>query len=397
MYLNFYKIDQKPFELSADPSFLWMSEKHKEGLAVLTYGLQDKKGFILLTGDVGIGKTTLINAFINSLDSNVIFANITNPGLKRIEFYNLLGATFNFGGKFSGKDDFLIAFRAFLENSYQDGKQVLLIIDEAQRLSRGLLEEIRLLSNIERQSEKLLNIFIVGQDELNETLDRHENRALRQRMTLLYHLEPLSKNETAEYIQHRLHVAGTEKRIFTPKADREIYAFSGGYPRIINIICDHAMLTGYVKQKKTLDAPEIIECARELRLKKKLGPELSGEGQKGAARQKSIKTRSEKVRSISTYFAYAAAIIVVFFLVCFLYFPLKTGASFTGIMSYWKGQMFGSHRAESTQTLSVPSTQKTFKVIIEDDDEPGNLEAEKLRDEEKKASSDSQPGSPPAQ
>lgn len=350
MYLNYYEIVKKPFELNADPTFLWMSGKHKEGLAVLKYGLQDNKGFVLLTGDVGIGKTTLINAFINSLGSNVIVASMTNPGLKRIEFYNFLGAMFDIGRKFSGKDEFLIDFRAFLEKCHRDGKRVLLIVDEAQRLSRILLEEIRLLSNIELQNEKLLNIFIVGQDELDETLDRHENRALRQRMTLLYHLKPLSKSETAEYIQHRLSIAGTEKKIFTQKAAREIYAFSGGYPRIINIICDHAMLTGYVKQKKTIHAPEIIECARELRLKKKSDSETPKELQKGATGEQAVQAKPRKPRTVSYYFACTAMMLAIILLLCFVYFPLKEGNGFSGIMSYWKGQLYGSGDAASTQT-----------------------------------------------
>lgn len=362
MYLDYYKIFKKPFELSADPSFLWMSEKHKEGLAVLKYGLQDNKGFILLTGDVGIGKTTLINAFINSLDSNVIVASMTNPGLKRIEFYNFLGAMFDIGRKFTGKDEFLIDFRAFLEKCHRDGKRVLLIVDEAQRLSRILLEEIRLLSNIELQNEKLLNIFIIGQDELNETLDRHENRALRQRMTLLYHLEPLSKSETAEYIQHRLRIAGTKQEIFTQKAAREIYAFSGGYPRVINIICDHAMLTGYVKQKKTIHAAEIIECARDLRLKRKSDSGNSGEPQKAAAGGPIVHAKPRSPHPALHYFTWIAIMLVIILLFGFIYFPLKEGSSLSGIMRYWKGQLYESGNGSSTQIPVTPPPQRIFKV-----------------------------------
>ncbi len=269
MYLYHYGIYKKPFQISVDPSFLWMSEKHKEALAMLRYGILDNRGFIALTGDVGTGKTTLINALISSLESDVLVANITNPSLKRTEFFNHLATMYRLGKTFSDKSNFLFAFQSFLEKTYREGRQVLLIIDEAQRLTRDMLEEIRLLSNIELQNVKLLNVFFVGQDEFSEMLNRDEHRALRQRMTIQFHLEPLSKDETSEYILHRLEVSGTKNEIFTQSAIQEIHTFSEGYPRVINIICDHAMLTGYVKKLKKIDAPEILECASELRLRKK--------------------------------------------------------------------------------------------------------------------------------
>jgi general secretion pathway protein A len=156
-----------------------------------------------------------------------------------------------------------------LEKSFTSQKQVLLIIDEAQRLDTQLLEEIRLLSNIELQQTKLINIFFVGQDEFNDILSRRENRALRQRMTLNFHIDPLTEAETAHFIIHRLKVAGTEKKIFSTTAIGEIFAFSGGYPRLMNIICDHALLTGYVKGIKIIDGEMIAECAKELRLPKR--------------------------------------------------------------------------------------------------------------------------------
>lgn len=365
MYLDFYRIDKKPFELSVDPTFFWMSENHKEALAVLRYGLLDNKGFIMLTGDAGIGKTTLVTAFVDSLGSNTVYASIPNPGLKKIDFFNLLGATFNFGNKFSGKDDFLIAFRAFLEKCHRDGKQVLLIIDEAQRLGRGLMEEIRLLSNIELQSGKLLNIFFVGQDELLDTLDRHENRALRQRMTMLYHLDPLSPRETGEYIQHRLRIVGTKKKVFTSKAIAQIHAFSKGYPRNINVLCDHAMLAGSEKKKKIIGAPEIIACAKELKLKKKSDSEPSNKSKQPVINWEYETERSKKFRSISYCSLYLAAILFILLLFCFLYFPLRSGAPFSDILSYWMVRV-GSGSVVSKQMPESSPAPTAFKITEED-------------------------------
>lgn len=375
MYLKFYQIEKKPFQLTVDPSFLWMSDKHKEALAVLSYGLLDNKGFIMLTGDVGIGKTTLVNAFINNLGPETVYANITNPGLRRKEFFNFMGATFNFGNNFSGKDAFLIAFKAFLEKCHRDGKRVLLIVDEAQGLNRVMMEEIRLLSNIELQSGKLLNIFFVGQDELEEALDRHENRAVRQRMSMMYHLDPLSHREAGDYIQHRLRVAGSRKKIFTRDAIAEIYVFSEGYPRIINVICDHAMLKGFIKKKKTIDAPEIIACARELKLKKKWDPESSNRIYNPVLIWKHKTPWYRKFLHSLRYLPYTAAVVFLFILASALYFPLRAGASFSDILPYWKDQILVSGSTVPKRIPGTTSPRVAFKVTDEDAKSPGGLEA----------------------
>lgn len=269
MYRSFYGLTLKPFQISSDPKFLWLGEKHQEALAILKYGILDNRGFLLLTGDVGTGKTTLINALVNSLGPDTIVAHVPDPGLTAMDFLDFIADAFRMDAKFNTKGGFLIAFRNFLEKAHANRKQVLLIIDEAQRLDAALLEEIRLLSNIELQQTKLINIFFVGQDELIEILSRTENRALRQRMTLNYHIDPLTEEETDAFVRHRLKVAGTEKRIFSPTAIREIHAFSSGYPRLVNIICDHALLTGYVKGMNQIDGEIIAECAKELRLSKR--------------------------------------------------------------------------------------------------------------------------------
>ncbi len=266
MYRSFYQLSLKPFQISTDPKFLWLGEKHKEALAILKYGILDNRGFLLLTGDVGTGKTTLINALVQSLGQDVTHATIVDPGLTVLDFYRLLVHSFAIKKKFRTKGEFLQIFSAFLRDAYNSNTKVLLIVDEAQRLSSGLLEEIRLLSNIEMQQAKLLNIFFVGQNEFNNIILAPDNRAIRQRITINYTIAPLSPAETAEYIRHRLKVAGTEREIFSSAAIREIHRFSHGYPRLINIVCDRALLSGFVREKKVISARIIKECASELQI-----------------------------------------------------------------------------------------------------------------------------------
>ena len=272
MYLSYYNLNEKPFQISTDPKFLWLGEKHKEALAILTYGILDNKGFLLLTGDVGTGKTTIINTLLNNLDDDIIAAHVPDPDLEHLDFFNFVANVFSIDKKFSTKGEFLNHLSKFLHDAYSKNKKVLLIIDEAQRLKPELLEEIRLLSNIERQDTKLLNIFFVGQEEFNKILIEPENRALRQRITINYYIEPLTENETKEYIKHRLNIAGSEKNIFSSSAIREIFSFSRGFPRLINIICDLALLTGYVKEQKTINELIIKECAKELQIPTEKAP-----------------------------------------------------------------------------------------------------------------------------
>jgi len=270
MYLSYYNFNTEPFSISADPKFLWLGEKHKEALAALKYGILGNKGILLLTGDVGTGKTTLINALLNSLGNEILTATLQDPGLEELDFFNYIAAAFKLKKTFKSKGGFISYFSLLLRLAYDKNKKVLLIIDEAQRLSDDRLEELRLLSNIEKQHTKLINIFFVGQNEFNEILMKKENRALRQRMTLIHRLETLNSKETHKYINYRLLVAGSNKNIFNSDAIEEIFAFSGGYPRLINIICDHALLTGFVKEKKVIGAEIIQECAKELRIPVKI-------------------------------------------------------------------------------------------------------------------------------
>ena len=264
MYLSFYKLKEKPFNISTDPRFLWYGEKHQEALANLKYGLLEGNGYVVLTGDVGMGKTTLVNALIEALDDSVLVANINHPTLDTIDFLSLVAKTYDPSAEIASKTDFLLFFKSFLQRTYTKNKIALLVIDEAHRLSKELLEEIRLLSNMEESGNKLINIFFVGQNELKVMLLSPECHALRQRITLFYDLQPLSEDETMNYMAHRLKVAGTEEQLFTPGAIHQIQSFTRGYPRLINIICDRAMLTGYVKEQKQIDADIVAECAREI-------------------------------------------------------------------------------------------------------------------------------------
>lgn len=266
MYETYYNLKAMPFQITTDPRFLWLGEKHSEALATLKYGIMENKGFLLLTGDVGTGKTALINRLIKMIDVAAIVAKIPDPGLSSLDFFNFLAVEFKINKKFESKGAFLIYLKNFLHKAYAAHKKVLLIIDEAQRLNHDLLEQIRLLSNIELQNRKLINIFFVGQPEFNEMLREDRNRAVRQRISVNYHITPLSEAEARQYIEHRLKVAGATQPIFEKDAMREIFSFSGGYPRLINIICDHALLTGYASDLKLINKKVIKECERELQI-----------------------------------------------------------------------------------------------------------------------------------
>jgi general secretion pathway protein A len=277
MYLSHFNLKIKPFRISPDPKFLWLGETHKEALAMLKYGIHDNCGFLLLSGDIGTGKTTLINGLLESLDDQTLIAMISDPGLEKLDFYNFLTQAFDIKKTFTSKGDFLVYFIHFLHKANADNKKVLIIIDEAQRLSHEIMEEIRQLSNIEKKDTKLLNVFLVGQHELIDALNETRNRALLQRITMKYLIGPLNHADVENYITFRLKVAGTEKKIFTSGAIRQIINFSNGYPRLINVICDHALLTTYVKGKQKVDAAIIKECAKDLHISVELpkGSQLS--------------------------------------------------------------------------------------------------------------------------
>jgi len=268
VYLDHYHLKAKPFDLSPQPDFLWLGEKHQEALATMRYGIVEDLGFLLLTGDVGVGKTALIHRLIQSLDSSTIVAHITDPGLEALDFFRIMAAQFDIPAAFQSKGEFLVSLEEFLYDAHKSHKKILLIVDEAQRLSHKMIDQIRVLSNIELSDKKLVNIFLVGQPEFKQMLMADINRPLRQRIAVNYHIDPLTESETAAYIEHRMEVAGAKHRIFEPGAVLEVYQYTGGFPRSINIICDHALLTGFSSGLKSIDADVIKECENELRIEK---------------------------------------------------------------------------------------------------------------------------------
>jgi general secretion pathway protein A len=344
MYLSHFNLAEKPFQITTDPKFLWAGEKHQEALAMLQYSVLDSKGFLLLTGDVGTGKTTLINALLRGLDSDIIVATVVDPNLEKLEFFSLLATAFGIKEKFTKKVDFLTSFAQFLNNAHTSNKRVLLIIDEAQKLSTELLEEIRMLSNIERADRKLLNIFFVGQNEFNKTLMDKECRAIRQRITITHQIQPLTQSETTEYINHRLKVAGNEKKIFTRRAIREIYAFSRGYPRLINIICDHALFTGYVKHVKTIAPATIRECSQELTIPGEIRPTQI---------QRPPSTSRQGNRTLQRAALYACLVIAIAF---YGYFLNASGDNDDVGVAKEYSQTFSNSRNLSNESPPAPSS-----------------------------------------
>lgn len=264
MYMSFYKLTEKPFERKPEPSFLWHGEKYKEALSTLRYGILDKKGFLLLTGEQGVGKTTLINTLVASLGAEIEYAVIDDPRLERIEFYNAIAGGFGLDKQFTSKVQFLIQFSHFLHKADDDGKKVVLLVDDCHYLNQEMLEELRLLSNIEKVETKLINIFFIGQPQFNDMLVLPGNRAVRQRLTLKAELQPLLLNETEEYIRHRLTVAGSEERLFSAKAVQAIQQFSGGILEKINEICEKCLSDGAARQLVTIDHKFVEECAKSL-------------------------------------------------------------------------------------------------------------------------------------
>ena len=271
MYETYYGLKENPFNVTPNPDYLFLGENHKEALAHLLYGVREKKGFIVITGEVGTGKTTLIHYLLDKLDGNnhTKTAFLFNPKLTVNDFIQYILKDLGVRIQGQTKGEYLHNLHRYLLNAYRRDERVILIVDEAHGLNPELLEEIRLLSNLETSKSKLLQIVLVGQPELDRTLAQPEFRQLKQRINLRYYLPPLSEKEAKEYVEKRLRTAGAKKSLFTGKALKEIYSMSRGIPRLINILCDNALLNGYVLDKTIVDAKSVREAAKDLKLQRK--------------------------------------------------------------------------------------------------------------------------------
>ncbi len=267
MYLSFFGLSEKPFAITPDPRYLYLSERHAEALAHLLYGINESGGFIQLTGEVGTGKTTVVRTLLSRVPHHADVAVILNPRVTPVEF--LLTICEELGIPIADADrdsvkQMVDALNRRLLSAHAEGRRIIVIVDEAQNLSPEVLEQVRLLTNLETPTQKLLQIILIGQPELRELLDRTELRQLAQRITGRYHLEPLSREETSGYVRHRLRVAGASAEIFTPSALAEVHRLSGGIPRVINVTCDRALLGAYTQETRKITAALVRSAAGEV-------------------------------------------------------------------------------------------------------------------------------------
>jgi general secretion pathway protein A len=263
--LEYYRLKEPPFNITPNPRFLFFSAKHREAFNHLLYGIRERKGFVQLTGEVGAGKTTLCRALLDQLPPTFSTALILNPVLDADQLVKAIAMELNLPVKGLDRLETVAEINRFLLQQVEQGKDTVLIIDEAQDLTPALLEQVRLLSNLETDERKLLQIVLMGQPELRDRLNDHGLRQLRQRITIRYHLNPLQRNEIGQYVQHRLHVSGANGTPrFTTGALWRIYHYSQGIPRLINALCDKCLLAGYVAQKDRIDFSMVGRARREL-------------------------------------------------------------------------------------------------------------------------------------
>ncbi|MEM6795515.1 MAG: AAA family ATPase [Acidobacteriota bacterium] len=265
MYEEFYGLRESPFNLTPDPRFIFYSHRHREAFDHLFYGITQRKGFIQLTGEVGAGKTTLCRALLERLGEEFETALVLNPTMTSIQLLRSVLQELGLEARGNDRIKLMTRLNQHLLEQVAEGRDVVLIIDEAQDLSDTLLEQVRLLSNLETDQRKLLQIVLMGQPELRSKLEQYRLRQLRQRITVRYHLDALTRHETEFYLQHRLQIAGSSGRpTFSPWAIRSIHRYAGGVPRLINAVADKALLCGYVESRDHLGFWQIRRAIREL-------------------------------------------------------------------------------------------------------------------------------------
>jgi type II secretory pathway predicted ATPase ExeA len=265
MYLEHFQLRELPFRLSPDPSFMYLSQIHSRAKAYMESTIWFTDGFVVITGEIGSGKTTLIETFLKELEQDVVVAQINQTQISPIEFLQTALAQFGFSPFRMRKAELLATLNQFLIEQYANGRKVLLIVDEAQNLSNKVLEEVRLLSGVETTKEKVLRIILAGQPELNEKLDSPELVQLRQRVRLRFHLTALSEPDTVEYVRHRLRIAGAEDReIFEPETFPVIFRYTGGIPRLVNTLCDTALLAAFAQDRTSVSTEDMQAAVNEL-------------------------------------------------------------------------------------------------------------------------------------
>ena len=265
MYLEFYALKTAPFDITPNPRFLFHSTKHREAFNHLLYGIRERKGFVQLTGEVGAGKTTLCRALLEQLDGHYSTALILNPVMSADELMRAIATEYGLPVKGLDRRETVGAISDFLLNQALAGKDTVLIVDEAQNLTEDLLEQVRLISHIETDDRKLLQIVLMGQPELRDRLNSHRLRQLRQRITVRYHLKPLTRNEVGQYIHHRLALAGSQGApTFSLPAIWRVFSYSQGIPRLVNAVCDKALLAGFVERSYRINYWMVGRAIREL-------------------------------------------------------------------------------------------------------------------------------------
>jgi putative secretion ATPase (PEP-CTERM system associated) len=264
-YLEHFELDEQPFRLTPDPDFVYWSKQHARAKAYMESTIWLADGFVVITGDIGSGKTTLLQSFLSEIGDDIVYAVVSQTQLTATEFLQAVVTEFGFKPFDNRKGELLDMLNMFLIEQYSSGKKVVLIVDEAQNLNRKVLEEVRLLSGIETHKEKVLRIILAGQPELKETLDSPRLKQLVQRIRLRFHIGPLNREEMREYIQHRLHVAGRESDdLFEEETFDVIHRYSGGVPRLINTLCDTALLCAFADEKHTVGEDDIMGAVEEL-------------------------------------------------------------------------------------------------------------------------------------
>jgi len=266
MYCTFYGFRESPFTITPNPRFLFMSDQHREAFAHLVYAVESRAGFVELTGEVGTGKTTLLRTFLNRLDSEGHrTALIFNPSLSSLELLQSVNREFGLACEIESRMELLQVLNGFLLEQKAAGRRVVLVMDEAQNLSSEVLEQIRLISNLETETDKLIQIVLSGQPELLGVLAREELRQLNQRITVRYHLLPMDFDSTRRYIEHRMELAGCFRAAeFSPAALKRIFSFSGGVPRLVNISCDRALLVGFTEETRLITGAMAAQAVSEI-------------------------------------------------------------------------------------------------------------------------------------